>query len=60
MSYIKLSEEYKEKFKTIDNEVLKQEYLRISDAIREDSREDALLEKADYIKNQIALNVIYG
>lgn len=58
--YKKLSEEYKEKFKTLDNEVLKKEYLRISDAIRTDSREEDLLEKADYIKEQIALNVIYG
>ena len=58
--YKKLSEEYKKKFRTIDNEVLKKEYLRLMDCMRNDNYDAETLEQADYIKEQIALNVIYG
>lgn len=58
--YSKLNEEYIQEFNTLDQEKLKKEYLRLSDVMREDIDEEMLLEKVDYIKTQIALNVVYG
>lgn len=56
----KLAEDYIREFKTLDNDKLKKEYLRLSKAMKEDSDEEDLLEKVDYVMKQIALNVIYG
>lgn len=58
--YNKLNEEYIQEFNTLDQEKLKKEYLRLSDVMRENIDEEMLLEKVDYIKTQIALNVVYG